>query len=524
MQKKSFTLVTLLLFFFSSSVALAQFNSAIMPDIPYNSFLPPSTGQFNVGLDYHDDPNYGGGWIAVAVSDKPENNFASTPYGPSSAAYFDIATGGSTLPEPFSCYVFNGGATALDPDVVVMGQSPALAVAIYYESINPTQIIVHIDIEPNITSPSGMIGLSGTPFTISSGFTPVVNIDANQYGDWVISCSTSPTTAYFAMGNGLGALVSPTWYPFTGAVSGEYVQPDVAMSDVSGGSAYGVALDNGSSVLQTYLLTSSGSCTPVYNYSSIFNEPRIACPPSGSNQTTDWAVDVQIDGGGIDLCYGGTSGYFHTSLTNGSSGLSSLVSAPGANSRPCISYNKDRCGTISANWYNSNYGGIIGVEIESGAGFPQPFNRLRDWYGTYTNFMAISNLNTDEPSAVCGRYGDVKSAAFNDFSRMQHHHIDCIGAWRKKNPATSPTSASSKFSIFPNPSNDVVTLKIDADEVSASSIILIENLLGQKVLQTTLNSSLNSQQINIGNLPAGMYNIKVVDNGQLIYTTKMVKE
>ncbi len=134
MQKKSLPLVALLLFFFSSSVVLAQFNSAIMPDIPYNSILPFSTGQFNVGLDYHGQNPWGGGWITVAVSDKPENMAGGT-----SAAYFDITSGGSPfITKNFSCSPGGSGGTALDPDVVVMGQSPASAVAIYYWYTSPT--------------------------------------------------------------------------------------------------------------------------------------------------------------------------------------------------------------------------------------------------------------------------------------------------------------------------------------------------------------------------------------------------
>ena len=507
---------------------------AWLPDNAYppgfSILNPPSPPPYNVGLDYHGDTPWGGGWITVTVSDHPDGGAPSQQ----SAVYYDIVGGGFPGVPPSDIVI--GSQTAFDPDVVVIGRSPAQAVVVYYEMVGSTAQI-GIGYEPNITSPgnalSPIIGLIlPPPFPVATGFTPVVNIDANQYDDWVITYSTSLTTAYFAMGNGLSGLMAlrPTsWHPLTGAINGQYIQPDVAISDMPGGSAYAVALDNYQSEYEVYRLNGGGTCANIYNYSTDCNMPRIACPPSGSNQTTDWASVVEMYGG-VHLFYGSGSSFYTNSLTNGVTPLGSpgtpgaLRAAIGSNLLPVISYNKDGCGTISTNWYNSTWGGIIGLEIESGAGFTMPFNTLRDLYGL-NQFMAISNLATDEPSAVCGRYADTKAAAFDDGSSMYHHHIDCIGSWRLKKPViTSPTAATSKFSIYPNPAADAVSLTIDADKVSGSSTIVIENLLGQRVLETAINASVSSQQINISTLPAGMYNLKVVDGGQLVYTTKVVKE
>ena len=71
---------------------------------------------------------------------------------------------------------------------------------------------------------------------------------------------------------------------------------------------------------------------------------------------------------------------------------------------------------------------------------------------------------------------------------------------------------------------DAVTLKVDAEAVSNQTIVVVENLLGQKVWQTKYNASLSNQPINISQLPTGLYHLKVIDDNQLLYVTKLVKE
>lgn len=84
-------------------------------------------------------------------------------------------------------------------------------------------------------------------------------------------------------------------------------------------------------------------------------------------------------------------------------------------------------------------------------------------------------------------------------------------------PAQLPTDTISSlaFRIFPNPANQVVTLKT-ADLVTGN--ITIHNQLGQIVMQSYINST--SMQLNIGALQNGIYFIRIGAKGKMY---KLVK-
>lgn len=82
---------------------------------------------------------------------------------------------------------------------------------------------------------------------------------------------------------------------------------------------------------------------------------------------------------------------------------------------------------------------------------------------------------------------------------------------------SSPAFSKFKFSYYPNPSSNQVNLSA---EKNISKVELF-NLLGQKVLSNTVNSS--QKQLNIANLQKGMYLMEVsIDNAKK--TFKIIKE
>ncbi len=79
---------------------------------------------------------------------------------------------------------------------------------------------------------------------------------------------------------------------------------------------------------------------------------------------------------------------------------------------------------------------------------------------------------------------------------------------------TPKMSTSKEFVFYPNPAQDVLTFRYDA---KSGARIDIFNIIGNKV--KTVNHTGYTTTISIEDLPAGMYIIKVFENGKVITKT-----
>jgi hypothetical protein len=94
----------------------------------------------------------------------------------------------------------------------------------------------------------------------------------------------------------------------------------------------------------------------------------------------------------------------------------------------------------------------------------------------------------------------------------------------------TPTGANaaldnlSQFSMFPNPANEAVNIKLELKN-TASTVISIKNTLGIEVLRKEMgNSTSFDQNINIENLDKAMYMVSVIVDGVTIANDKLVKQ
>lgn len=87
----------------------------------------------------------------------------------------------------------------------------------------------------------------------------------------------------------------------------------------------------------------------------------------------------------------------------------------------------------------------------------------------------------------------------------------------------SNMTALTSAQLYPNPAKETVSLHINTTQQSTAQV-LITDLQGRTMLQTTmhLNSGSNTQELNIGNLPAGMYMVSI-QSGTTIKTLKLAK-
>lgn len=89
--------------------------------------------------------------------------------------------------------------------------------------------------------------------------------------------------------------------------------------------------------------------------------------------------------------------------------------------------------------------------------------------------------------------------------------------------ATNEAEFKAALNLFPNPAKDIATLAYNFNE-AADLHITMTNSLGERIMQTQVRDAQNGNtQINLSNLPAGMYFIQITD-GEYLVTESLVKE
>jgi hypothetical protein len=79
------------------------------------------------------------------------------------------------------------------------------------------------------------------------------------------------------------------------------------------------------------------------------------------------------------------------------------------------------------------------------------------------------------------------------------------------------------FSVYPNPANQFLTLNLGTSSLPHPLEITLVNALGQAVITEVVSPGKKQQLIPLNNLPAGLYQLLVTNNGSLIFCTKVVK-
>lgn len=78
----------------------------------------------------------------------------------------------------------------------------------------------------------------------------------------------------------------------------------------------------------------------------------------------------------------------------------------------------------------------------------------------------------------------------------------------------------SQVSVYPNPNNGV--LNVQTKVLMENSLIEIYNVIGEKVASEKMIEQ--STQLNISDLPSGLYQVRIITNSVVIYQSKIVKQ
>ncbi len=89
--------------------------------------------------------------------------------------------------------------------------------------------------------------------------------------------------------------------------------------------------------------------------------------------------------------------------------------------------------------------------------------------------------------------------------------------------ATSPAAFQEEISLYPNPTNGVINLRLNA-ETSPYCVVQLLDLWGRAIRTETVPPGSSTHSFSIEAMPSGVYFVKVLEGGEPIWVQKVVKQ
>ncbi|MEO6685165.1 MAG: ice-binding family protein [Dyadobacter sp.] len=148
------------------------------------------------------------------------------------------------------------------------------------------------------------------------------------------------------------------------------------------------------------------------------------------------------------------------------------------------------------------------------------FEIQRSNNGKLWNQLATVSAKGESTTLTSYQYTDAKPENGTNLYRLKMIDKDETFAYSRIQSAEF--KMLSKTVLFPNPMVDLLTLSVD--DISLIQRIQISNILGASVYDISKVSSDLSANLNVRNLPAGMYIVRVTNNMGSVASTKIVKQ
>jgi len=134
--------------------------------------------------------------------------------------------------------------------------------------------------------------------------------------------------------------------------------------------------------------------------------------------------------------------------------------------------------------------------------------------GTYWSIFLYEATNSDNAGAVTGNTGTPTYGEYNDASQITTN-LNALPAANTVyrfavNPLAVKDQEKIEFSMFPNPTNDVLNLTFPETVNKPYSVY---DLMGREVLKGSLNN-VTEAQINVGTLQKGSYILRIAGSTQ----------
>lgn len=171
------------------------------------------------------------------------------------------------------------------------------------------------------------------------------------------------------------------------------------------------------------------------------------------------------------------------------------------------------------------------------------FTNTKDWAVNSNPMFALNEFNVPGISTSCATgYIDgntnpkgfsvaqknlsvkvVNSPILNPSMNLPQANTSAQGS--AENASQLMNAANVAISIYPNPTQDVVNIDLNANELS-NITIKVSDIRGRivKQIQGRSEKGMNTLSVSLREVPAGVYNVQVFQDSKLSYTGKVTKE
>ena len=132
----------------------------------------------------------------------------------------------------------------------------------------------------------------------------------------------------------------------------------------------------------------------------------------------------------------------------------------------------------------------------------------------------ISNTTNENTVTTCVTYTLTDSVGIDTLTCCLSHYWNGTNwQWTSEYPLGIDDIEPTTASVYPNPSSDVIKIRLDKGQLSK---IELYSITGRLLYKENLNSK--TCRLNIGNYPSGVYLVRVFNQNNYIVNTKVLKE
>jgi len=148
------------------------------------------------------------------------------------------------------------------------------------------------------------------------------------------------------------------------------------------------------------------------------------------------------------------------------------------------------------------------------------FEIQRSKNGKIWDQLAVVNAKGESSNLVKYQYKDTKPEAGTNLYRLKMVDRDASFAYSRIQSAEFNVALTTV--LYPNPAVDYLTLHVD--DISLVQRIQISNILGNSVYDKIKNATDLSSRVDVQNLPAGMYIVRITRATGAIASAKIIKQ
>lgn len=135
-----------------------------------------------------------------------------------------------------------------------------------------------------------------------------------------------------------------------------------------------------------------------------------------------------------------------------------------------------------------------------------------------THFLSVYAQTDGDGNVVCGDVSYQFYETRNPSDILDITVTFCTGA----TISVKENVRLDNFKLFPNPAQNNVTVEYNLRNSSNNANVYLTNMLGARVVESSLDVNDNRKQISVANLPSGVYFLSIVSDEKVLKTERLV--